>query len=78
MRNSVGTLRVAPLARRRREGPVKIAFQSYSIHLVQMYRTIVEPLLDREGIEVTFLLLSHPQFPTSTTQRLREFAREEL
>ena len=78
LRNSLGSLRVAPLARRTREGPVRIAFQAYSIHLAQMFRTIAVPLLRREGLEVSFLLLSHPQFPPSTVRHLRDFARDEL
>ena len=78
VRNSMGTLKVAPLARRSLDGPVRISFQSYAIHLAQMYRTIVGPLLERDGIEVSFVLLSHPQFPGSTERNLREFARDEL
>ena len=78
VRNSVGSLRIAPLTRRSPTGPVKVAFQSYSIHLAQMYQTIVADLRAREEIEVSFLVLWHPQFPASTVRRLREFVRNEL
>jgi hypothetical protein len=43
-----------------------------------MYRTIAAELLAREEIEVSFLVLWHPQFPASTVRRLREFVRNEL
>jgi hypothetical protein len=78
VRNGAGSFRLAPLLRPPRAGLWRIAIQSYSIHLAQMFRTIVAELLARSDVELSFLVLSHPEFPASTERSLREFVRREL
>lgn len=77
-RAGVGALRMGPLVRHSPPGPRRIALQSYAIHLAQMYRPIAVRLLERADVELSFLVLPHPQFPAATSGELGEFVRREL
>ena len=75
----VGALDVRALAVRRPLGRRRIAFQAYSVHLAQVFKPIIDVLRrDPDGIELSFIILLHPQFPLNSLGELRRFARDDL
>ncbi|MEQ1896689.1 MAG: CDP-glycerol glycerophosphotransferase family protein [Vicinamibacterales bacterium] len=62
---------------RRSTGKTRIACQAYSVHLAQFLTPVVAELQRDADVEVTFLVLQHPQFPLRVTQDLRRFVQDE-
>jgi CDP-glycerol glycerophosphotransferase (TagB/SpsB family) len=62
---------------RREGGKKRIAFQTYAIHLAQFFRPVITQLL-KENVELSFIILLHPQFPLKSARELRAYARDVL
>jgi CDP-glycerol glycerophosphotransferase (TagB/SpsB family) len=56
----------------------RVAFQAYSTHLAQFYRTIIDELRGAGDVELEFVILPHPHLPLSSSRDLRGFARQQL
>ena len=75
--NVIGLFNMTNWKRVRKDSKKKIAFQTYSIHLAQFFQPVVTRLLN-ENVELSFIILLHPQFPLSSTRELRVYARDVL
>jgi hypothetical protein len=60
-----------------RHGKKRIAFQAYSVHLAQFFQPVVTRL-QKEDIEISFIILLHPQFSFKSSRELRAYARDVL
>jgi len=54
-----------------------IVFQAYSVHLAQVFSSVVHGLRER-GADIGFQILHHPHFPHTEAEALRHYAREQL
>jgi len=68
----------AALRRRSCSSAKKVAFQAYSVHLAQFFQTTIARLQTDPNVEVSFIILLHPQFPLRTLSELRVYARSVL
>ncbi|MBI3800070.1 MAG: CDP-glycerol glycerophosphotransferase family protein [Deltaproteobacteria bacterium] len=76
---AIGLLDPRAALRRRSCSPAKkVAFQAYSVHLAQFFQTTIAHLHTDPNVEVSFIILLHPQFPLRTLSELRAYARSVL
>jgi hypothetical protein len=79
MLNVLGFLNIAPLFFPAEKRKKRIAFQAYSVHLAQLYQTIIPRLLEQaEAIEIFFIVLPHPHFSHRSRLELRRFVHSTL
>ena len=77
--NLAGILSLGGLFSNRKSGRKRIAFQAYSIHLAQFYQSVISDLLKEEkDIEISFVILFHPQFSFRSALELRAYANSVL
>lgn len=77
--NLTGLLNLKGVFSNKRSGKKKIAFQAYSTHLAQFYKSIISDLLkDEKNIEISFIILFNPQFSFRSALKLREYVNTVL
>lgn len=77
--NIIGFLNIKALLFRKSCNVKRVAFQGYSIHLAQFYKTIIEEFLnDHEEIQIQFIILLHPHFSLRSSYKMKNYIYEEL
>ncbi len=72
--NAIGLFR---FRRKHEVGKKCLALQAYALHLAQLFAPVVRQL-QHEDIEVSFIVLRHPQYDARARKELRAYARDGL
>jgi CDP-glycerol glycerophosphotransferase (TagB/SpsB family) len=73
-----GYLNILPLLRRRNDKTFRIAFQSYSPHLAQMFKPVIEKLKKESSVRIFFLIMFHPFHGMKGLRATRDYAVKQL
>lgn len=75
--NGIGLFNVAAWWRSRRRGKKRVAFQAFAPHLAQFFQPVIARLRE-ENVELSFIILMHPQQTLRSRLELRTYARDVL